>query len=173
VARLIPRRSDINVAVSWFAGALFAGATCSAAVTSAGCACTLIAAPEGLLVALSPSPLPDGQYHFEVIADDVPISLVADISAGTTVCDPELGCHAEVELDDGRRLILEFGSWGDDELVILYTGDGVSGPAEAVVTVRRDDVALTTAAFAPEYEKQEPNGRGCGTFWSAHVEMTL
>jgi hypothetical protein len=164
-------RSDIGVAISWFGGVLLAGMTCSAPLASTGCACTLAYHTEGLLIRLSPSPMPDGVYHFEVIADGEPIGVVAEVAGGAVTCDPEGGCQAEVELDDDRRLFLDVGTWGD-ALNVYYSGEG-PGPFEAIVTITRDDAALTSAVFTPEYEHSEPNGPGCGDTWFAEAEMVL
>jgi hypothetical protein len=160
------RNHDTGVAIPWIAALLLA-----AALPAGGCAdqaCTLIGWDEGLTLHLTPTPMPAGDYVFDVVADGEPISIEVAITASGSTCDTE-DCTREVDLDDGSTLRLRFAG---DRLVIATVGGGASGgPAEAAVTVRRDDVEVATDLFTPDYTREEINGSGCG--WATTAEDDL
>jgi len=166
------RRTDIGVAVSVVTGILTATLTSVAVAPSTGCfGCTLIGWYEGLRVELTPADLPDGRYHFEVVADGEPLVISVDVAAGGVTClAPEDDCVLERELGDGRRVSLMFDV---STLVVWYhDDDGLDGgPEEAIVSVSRDNVDVASEVFEPQYTHEEINGRGCG--WATYASETM
>jgi hypothetical protein len=160
------RNHDTGVAIARLAAILLAASL--PATACIGQSCTLIGWEEGLSVHLTPSPLPAGRYDIEVVADREPIALAVTVTASGTSCDAE-ACSREVALDDGTALRLRFVY---DGIAIATVGDDASGgPAEAVVTVRRDGVEIASDTFTPDYRREEINGPGCG--WATTAEATL
>jgi hypothetical protein len=155
----------MRAAAAWLGGVALAGAT----VPNAAClGCTGVGWYEGLTVELSPDPLPEGQYHFDIVADGVPVRLSVDVRPDGTFCTE---CHVTETIGDGVDLDVQL-DW--HSLMVGYYGEhGAGGPDEVVVTVVRDNVEIASAAFEPDYQTSYPNGRFCGEAITARDQLRL
>lgn len=155
-------------------------------VLASGCTkdCTLLGVYEGLIVGIEdPAGFADGTYELVLEADGVEVSLVVELADdGAATCVPAEGqtaCAAEASVGDGLRLhasIVE--SYVSGITLNLYyvdveRDDLAGGPAVARVRVVHDGETIGDQTFEPEYERDEPNGEGCGVATRAQVELTL
>lgn len=125
--------------------------------------CTAIGTPAGLVLRFEAgegATLPASTYEIILDVDGDVYSLACgkpDDEADFTCEEAEgSGDHTithEDELGSSRFFDIRIVSYGDDV---------TAGPEHVVVEVIAGDAPLVDAAFEPEYERDEPNGEGCG-----------
>ena len=150
-------------------------------VTSCTKVCTTALAFEGLIVTIhNRDVFADGVHEFAVDADGVDVSLAVEFRNGVSTCPPTEqgnGCTAEAAAGPGRRLHATIQSSTPTMVRInLYYVDGdalAGGPEAARIRVLRDGTEIGDQTFEPTYDRDEPNGEGCGTATTAWEEFTL
>lgn len=143
-------------------------ATLATTLTSAGCMCTAVGYNNGLQVAIA-APSEPAMYRIEVDADGEVLSLAYEVTAQF---GPQCGDECRIE---GTRMVLErgFGSSGSKFEVNIRRADDDGGPQRATVRVFRGGAMLAAETFEPDYQTDEPNGRGCGEHVHAQAQITL
>jgi len=128
-----------------------------------------------------PDDFVDGTYEAAIEADGVEIAVAAELQGGVMMCSgPEQGgtaCSADAAAGANRRLHASIEWFGPSELVLnLHYVDGGSlsgGPEVARVRLLRDGETIGDSTFEPDYERDEPNGEGCGVATTAQADFNL
>ena len=124
-----------------------------------GQVCTLMDAPSQLRVHLDGEADVPGDYAIEVeAAGRVVASCEATVPLAESF-DALCGTRSE------SRILGQPGA-GLDGLILSETVD------ELTVRVFRDGEELVEETFAPDYEEDEPNGKGCGVRRTGEITLT-
>lgn len=143
---------------------MIGGALCTAMV---GCdstqTCTAIGTSPGLVLHFegpNGDPLPAATYEIVLTVDGEVYSLAcAKPDDGTDFTCEEAEGSGDHRIDHED----EFGTSSFFELrIVHYVGNDTLGPEEVVVEVVSGDAPLVNETFRPTYERDEPNGEGCG-----------
>ena len=109
-------------------------------------ACNTMYAPDTVVIDFSEADFGEGRWRIEI--DDISCTLDLPADPGASVeCEGDLEVWGVVS-DDGL---------GIDELNVWEFA-----PESFEVTLYLDDELYDSQSFSPEYEVDEPNGRGCG-----------
>jgi hypothetical protein len=159
-----------------------AGIVLPTLVTSCTKVCTTALAFEGLVVTVeSADVFADGRHDFAVDADGIEIALAVDYQDGASTCPPgDQGgnaCTVEASAGSGRRLHATIQSSTPTmvRLNLYYVEDDSldGGPETARIRVLRDGSEIGDQTFEPVYDRDEPNGDGCGVATTAWEEFNL
>jgi hypothetical protein len=158
-----------------------AGIVLPTLVTSCTKVCTTALAFEGLIVTVqSPDLFADGRYEFAVNADGIEVALAVEYRDGASTCpqtDQGNACTVESSAASGRRLHATIQSSTPTmvRLNLYYVEDDAlaGGPETAQLRVLRDGENIGQQRFEPTYDRDEPNGEGCGVATTAWEDFTL
>jgi len=152
---------------------------------ASGCAspdCTLVGWHEGLTVAVQGlDASADETHEFRIEADGIDVALAIEFEDAVGNCLPD--APAETMCDDsvsaGRygslRASLEWVRPTSLTLNVHYVDGGelAGGPEVARIRVLRAGETVGDGTFEPDYQRDEPNGEGCGVATRAEAELTL
>jgi hypothetical protein len=143
---------------------MIGGALCTSTIACDSTqTCTAIGSSPGLVLHFegpNGDALPPATYEIVLKVDGEVYSL----ACAKPDEDSDFSCD-EAEGSGDHRIDHEdeFGTSAFFELrIVSYVGNDALGPEEVVVEVVSGDAPLVNETFRPTYERDEPNGEGCG-----------
>jgi hypothetical protein len=139
-----------------------------AAMLSCGCGlgsdpehCEQEVLPDVIDIRFVPELTAPGDYR--VLFSSSALTGTCDVSVGTDHLEPCSSAHLSVEGEtaSGEVTLAALRAWFD------------YGPPSFELTISHDSEVLVRGQFEPQYEQEEPNGRGCGERERAEVTVSV